>query len=92
MYIYIYTRDTCMHTYIVTYIHTHVHTYIHTHVHTYIHKYTCTYIFLSDTAEKCPHGEAVVTGSHPGYLEPCTYIHTYHTYIHTYISSSRAGV
>ena len=83
-----------MHTYIVTYIHTHVHTYIHTHthVHTYIHKYTCTYIFLSDTAEKCPHGEAVVTGSHPGYLEPCTYIHTYHTYIHTYISSSRAGV
>ena len=36
--------------------------YIHTYLNT-------TYIFLSDAAERYPLDEAIVTGSHPGYLE-----------------------
>ena len=62
-------------THIHAYIHTYVHTYIHAYIHAYIYTYVHTYIFLSDAAERYPLGEAIVTGSHPGYLEPCA-LHT----------------
>ena len=46
-----------------------MHSCMHAYTHTYIHT------FFPDAAERYPLGEAIVTGSHPGYLEPCA-LHT----------------
>ena len=81
-YIYIY-----IHIYTYIYIYIHIYTYIHIYIYIYIHIYMYTYIYihipcmcvfvclLSGAAERYPHCKAVVTGSHPGYSEPCA-LHT----------------
>ena len=53
------------------YVKAHDNAFMHACLHTYIH----TYFFFPDAAERYPLGEAIVTGSHPGYLEPCA-LHT----------------